>query len=583
MKSKLSYFKLCREELRHQTALIIVSVFAFLIQSVAFVLSAQNKIAEVEMLKSQSMPWSSYYGDVYQELAHMCQPQYELCLVAIGLAIYSAFYGFRFLHSKKQMDFYGALPITRRYKFAVISSVQIAIFVIGAILTTAAKIIAIYATKYNSAMAIENLLYSMLCNILVFLVVWAFAVLAMVLTGHVFVAFLGFGVFALYAPVVLRGLIPGYMASFFETYTFSQWDTEVWNYFSPITIAYKMVGNYGYWAAEEAKKWMLISVFAAVLVILLAYILFLKRPSEAAGRAMVFAKMKRPLKIMLVVPMALYAGLYFYLLSFDKSKSWMIIGILGGVCLFHVIIEWIYEFNIRASFSHKRDIVAALVCCFLYVLFFWMDIGGHDTFVPRVNETKSVMVYTIHMDINPDIEKSKKTPQMSQELLKDAIAFAEHVVDEQITEDESHNSMWENINIIYVMKDGNIEWRNYKVPQGFDYSLFDECYAKKEYKSALYRVFDMKGSEVKIQFYDENGGGITSETIMIEEEKEQFLKLYQEEFAQLSYEEVEMGDSVLKMQINLENGKFEFYDIYPSFEKTITFLKEQGVPEIYFD
>lgn len=575
MTSKISYFKLWREELRHQTALIFVTVFTFLLELVYFVLSVQNTITQ-KIAYNQAMYTSvTYREDIIYGLTRLCQPQWLLAILTIGLAVYSAFSGFHFLHSKKQMDFYGALPITRSRKFTVLAGSQISIYIVPLFVTMILKVLVISMTGYASSAIMQNIGYSLLCGIVVFLVTWAFAVLAMVLTGHTFIAALGFGIISTYVPLILRYLVPNYQSIFYETYVASKSNLEIWDYFSPASLSYRVISRFNQWQFAEHSKWIVASVLVAGFVVVLAYFLFLKRPAESAGRAIVFPQMKVTLRFLIVIPMALYAGLYLSMFSWNIDKIWLVVGVILGVIFFHAIVEWIYEFNIRTVFSHKLDIAVTLACCFLFVLFFWMDLGGYDSFVPKANEVESAVIFTGNLRNGYYWERYDKLPQMSQEAVEDVITFAEYVVEERLTSDEDYTYADE-ICVIYAMKDGSIKRRHYYVKEDFDYSLFEKCYDTPEYKPAVYRIYQTDISRIgSIQFYD---GANRGQTMLEKDKIEQFLSIYLEELKKASYQEICSLIPVAEAMIGMPDGRQENYVIYPIFEETIAFLEENDVP-----
>ena len=92
----------------------------------------------------------------------------------------------------------------------------------------------------------------------------------------------------------------------------------------------------------------------------LTYKLFIKRPSEAAGRAMAFEKCNPVIRILLVIPLSLYLGLYLSSVSNVGTTIWMIVGFILGVILLHGIIESIFQFDIRGLWSHKIQMLSCL-------------------------------------------------------------------------------------------------------------------------------------------------------------------------------------------------------------------------------
>ena len=244
------------------------------------------------------------------------------------------------------------------------------------------------AYKITEPVFFTNLLSNVFCMILLFAVTWITAVLAMVMTGHPVVAALGFGVFCGYAPVLLRYIFPAYADEFFETYvsgvTYASIGRYVFSndtllYFSPIGLASKLLGDYyNGWTFSEHVTDILVLLVILFVTFALTYKLYLKRPSEAAGRAMSFEKFNPVIRILLVIPLSLYLGLYLSLVTDVGQKVWMVTGFILGVVLLHGIIESIFQFDIRGLWSHKIQMVLCFLATFGIAFTFWIDLFGYD-------------------------------------------------------------------------------------------------------------------------------------------------------------------------------------------------------------
>ena len=100
------------------------------------------------------------------------------------------------------------------------------------------------AAGFFSGALLRNLAEALLCYTLTFLGTYFTAALAMILTGYLAVGVLGFCVLLSYAPVILRGVGQAYASTFYHTFVAHD-SGELLNYFSPGTLAWKMICEIG--------------------------------------------------------------------------------------------------------------------------------------------------------------------------------------------------------------------------------------------------------------------------------------------------------------------------------------------------
>ena len=129
-------------------------------------------------------------------------------------------------------------------------------------------------------------------------------VLAVMLTGNLVITGFGFLVFCFYEYAV-RYTIYGYRSLFFRYFSYHSMEVSpkispfVWYIEIADTFSYKNMIDFKYLAAL---------VIFALAIGALSYVCYLKRPAEAAGKAMTFQVTKPVIKILLTVPVALLIG-----------------------------------------------------------------------------------------------------------------------------------------------------------------------------------------------------------------------------------------------------------------------------------
>ena len=110
MTCKISYFKTLKETLKHHFASTFSVCLVFFIQLIVFFLETQA----VSIIQYQEGFDKTY---ITERLHNLTLPSigYAVPIILIGMLL--SFDFFRYLHSKKQMDFYESLPINRHTAF----------------------------------------------------------------------------------------------------------------------------------------------------------------------------------------------------------------------------------------------------------------------------------------------------------------------------------------------------------------------------------------------------------------------------------------------------------------------------------
>ena len=134
--------------------------------------------------------------------------------------------------------------------------------------------------------------------------------------------------------------------------------------------------NTGLWYINRILTAGLVTVFLAGI----SYLLYRVRPSEAAGKAMAFKTARAPIKVLLVIPISVAFGMFFYMLR--SHLTWLVFGTLCGCVLSHCLIEIIYHFDFRRLFAHKLHLAGCGGVSLVLLLAGYYDWYGYDSWVP---------------------------------------------------------------------------------------------------------------------------------------------------------------------------------------------------------
>ena len=564
MTCKVSFFNSIRETMKHHVASTFASVLIIFIQFLVFFLGIQNSAASIKNYVNYSI------SEWHQEIIEFLEPNYAYYAAVIIIAIILAFDYFRYLHSKKQMDFYESLPVKRCDWFVQKTASSFLVFLIPYALCTIFECAVLFAHDLREPVFYTTLLWNVICMILIFAVTWITAVLAMVMTGHSVVASFGLAVFCSYAPVILRYIFPLYAEAYFHTYVSSSNVLSKLTYFSPASLAVNLIGNvYQEWSYKEHITDFVILFVMIFLLFAITYILFCKRPTEAAGRAMAFEKYNPVIRILLVIPLSLYLGMYLSLVTNVGTKIWMIIGFVLGVVLLHGIIESIFQFDIRGLWSHKIQMLICLAATITFAFTFWIDLFGYDKYIP---EKDSLEVIKLSLN-DPYYYRYTDSDGLHDEQLDMAYELIELAVQDDIKH-SSNGSKY--LRATFVRENGRTSERRYFIDYEKYIDKINALYSTKDFKNDICYLYDLSRDTVsEIEWYD----NVTLyPLILTESERDILFDTYLAEFTPCSYSDILENSTYGSIEIMFE-GEYGYREsmschIFPQFEQTIALLEE---------
>lgn len=384
-------------------------------------------------------------------------------LVLIVLATLCGVAMFRYLHDRRQVDFYHALPISRGKLFAVnyISGVLLVlpfyliVLVIGLIFVSAMGL----GGQITGALLVQ----SILGNIAYFLLNYTVAVLCTVLTGNTIITVL-LGIWAQLGIPVLMVMIQCYQAMFYETFsstvplmqTFVLYGSPMCNYLATSHDTHTMYVPL-FDTALDVVGGMAVLIYPVILTIVLgvlSYLLFVRRKSEKTGMAVSFRRAKAPIKWF----MSMFSGLGFGLIFtaiFGGMDGWMWFGLVFGVVLCHMVVEIIYDFDFKALLHHWKQMIVLVILAVIVVAGIKNDVFGYDSYIPDVDDIASAAIespyYNIDWNYNDqDIHKDQLTDAESIEKIHQLAELS--VANENSWEvgESSHT-----YTIHYTLKDGD--------------------------------------------------------------------------------------------------------------------------------
>ena len=328
--------------------------------------------------------------------------------------------------------------------------------------------------------------------------------------------------------------------------------------------------------------------------------LYNKRPAESAGRAMAFTKANTVIKVLLVIPSALYSGIIFYSLGNARYIFWLIFGVVFGVFVIHALIECIYEFDVRAIFCHKKQLIVIMLGSLFIMASFSADLFGYDRYIPKASRVDSIEIKPLGVNSYGYWGKGEERSGLNGEEKQLALSVIKESVEVKNNAETSSSEYYEKnskflffssvskkevmrgdieISTTFYMKNGNRKVRNYILRSQKAKELYNKLYATREFKKNIYSLYTRDYNDIK----EITWSGIETEYLnLTKEEKKQFFDTYLSELDGLSYTDVQKTVPVGNIDISIggtmgsENAIQDTYYIYPSFKKTLAFLAQKG-------
>ena len=606
MTSKHLYFKLLWEDIKQKlwaAALLALAMFFGLPDGAAMSLPGYQpndvlSMAEVIQERTNNLRGWLEFGERYP----------LMMMVLFCTAVVMGISCFSYLHNKKQVDFYHSLPVKRSLWFWVHITTGI---LLPAVIYFAAIVITLIIGAANGVFPGKVLgaaLVSYILHMLYYVLVYMTVVLAMMMTGTKIAAVLGSVVFFSYFPAV-SSMIAGFSSTFLESYYY--YTPTIWN-----RVLIKLSPVHAILLAENLGVTPVRGICVFLVSVILgigSYLLYRKRPSEAAGKTMAFVRSKGIIKVLLVVAFGMAGAMFFY--AMGENLGWTVFGVVVGVVISHCVIEVIYYSDFKKLFCHEKTMAVCMAASLLIVLSFYFDWFRYDSYVPRESQVSYASVdfgkdrwvaYSLDDAYEPItgseylIERAKVTDMTS------VFAIAREGIRQIEMEKNERDALWADCDIrsgivvAYTLKNGKKVYRSYDMFIDPVFAEADAVYLDPEYKKALYPALSLPAEDAAehLAYRDNNRQGIQLPEGTPQQWKA-VVEAYQEEMTALSFsrrrEENPLGELFLMSGEDINKAESRFYNqydgapgihytwgrydgyyypVYPSFTKTIQALKD---------
>ncbi|MCD7738920.1 MAG: hypothetical protein LUH58_07775 [Lachnospiraceae bacterium] len=397
MTSKHCFFKYMKEDLRHRIWMAALSMLgSFLSMPVAFLLVQNSyrdnydyylergmQLQAVEYLCGELISAFSEYGCLMGGI------------VAVAGAIIVGLFGFRYLFRRDMVDTWHSMPVKRSTLFWVnyINGFLIWFvpFMINLLITLA--IAAVDMVKSGiPGMLLGCVLTTAFVLTVSFLTVYHLVLLGVMLSGNVLNAMVT-SCFVGYAAAVVYLIIWMGLAVYMDTFYLMPVDFDasaLW--LSPGISSLWILGlrfNETVITGELFGK-CLIVLLTAVLMLAASFVVYQKRPSEAAGAGVYFKGLSAVMRFATAVAGGFGGWMFFAAVSGNAeaggAPAWGIFGGMLASFLAYGVLDIVFSMDFKAFLSHRKAMIGAVVCSVLLGLSFSQDWYGFDTWLPSEAE-----------------------------------------------------------------------------------------------------------------------------------------------------------------------------------------------------
>ncbi len=607
MMSKNSFWVNCKENLKRRSwtlLLCALALFLALPVRLAMELSVESRRILQDPSWIGEMTRGEWLGSIF--MRYLSDTLFILLVFA--LAILLAVQGFSWMDSRRKLDLYMSVPVSARKRFAVIYLNGASIFAASYL---AMLILTLAMGGVMGAVSGKELLYALIMyfgNLLFFMVCYNVAIIAVMLTGNVLVSLLAATVLLFYEYVV-RWLFDGMRSSFFATYcdlsdvTGRAFTSPVVSWVIKSSELLEYFSGYGSRYLVSFGKLLVLLVVQMAAYGLFAWFLYRKRRAEAAGNALAFDWIRTPVKLLLMVPITLLSGMWFWQLA-DYSIPFAVVGMFIGLFLSHGLFQILYEFDVRSILKAKWHLFAAGAASAVIFAIFTLDLTGYDAWIPKTEKIESVGVafrsdsyyFGFYENLfgrdmyHEEPEKYMLSVMASED--EDTIAavrkLAADAAEQRRKSDGGRGRRYYSasdgvtpVSLRYTLTDGRRVYRAVWVDVEDSARELDAVFADADFQTARYQICDPSFIERSGEMSVSYGNGLNRVPYLAD--ARELLEAYGRDLSEYSYSLMLNSLPVGKLSFTwspygAEEREYTWeYPVYEEFSETMVLLREQGV------
>ncbi len=403
MTSKHFLVKYMIEDLRHRLWMLALSVLgSFLCMPVAYLLSMdyyrlryENYLVSYGVQRAEQVMQTglTYY---FQEIGLGLNGAVAICgAIIVGL------FGFRYVFRRDMVDTYHSAPIKRVTLFWIHYVNGFLLWFVPFLVCGALTLIMAASDMAKSGIPGQIFGCALTGGLVItvsFLTIYSLVLLGVMLAGNILNALVVMGFVGLVASAVYLVVYSGlacYMANFYQMPVVYE-NSALW-----LSPAISAVWILVYRAQQDALLLSsgliircLIALLTAALMFTAALLVYLKRPSEAAGQGIYYKGLAAVMRLVTAIA-AGFGGWWFFsnVSSSGENVAW---GIFGGILLSFLaygVLDIMFTMDFKAFWRHKISMAASVVCTLLIGLSFYFDWFGYDSYLPVQDQIADMGIF----------------------------------------------------------------------------------------------------------------------------------------------------------------------------------------------
>lgn len=510
---------------------------------------------------------------------------------------------FSYMHSKKRVDFYHSLPLSRSRIFLSNFVAGNISFLIAYIINYILAVIVIVSMGFSNGLDFVEMFKGISLNIIFFNIIFSVTIFAGIITGTKITHALMTFVILEYIQFFFI-LINEYLSYFFKTfYADSIFNQKIILSLSPVTSYF-----------TNLDKTMILFQVTSLIIILVADIYFFTiRPSETCGKSIFNKKLKNFIRYAMLTICTMAGGLVFY--DVGRARFWLIFGLFFSAIVSYFIIESILNFNMGSIWKNKLKFVTFAVIFIAIFTILDMDLMNYDKRIPNLNDIESVCINPTNFDMTVDNfsdgndiseydranKKLEKIKIADKRSLESVLEIADMSIKNPVNEYETDiQENYFKLVVKFNLKNGKTMTRKYAYVKKEDaLPIFANIFNTNEFKYKYYPIFELKEEDLfktnieHFNIFKNNQEEVENKEIRSKEINKLILKSVQTDLLNIKAKDLNRAEPVAVISFYknyklLQNQKLESQDnqenyiqidvpIYKEYSNTIEIIDR------YFD
>ncbi|MGM7682296.1 DUF6449 domain-containing protein [Cytobacillus sp. Hm23] len=475
-------------------------------------------------------------GFIYREFDFFSDVQY---IIIITVPVVLAIFLFRYLQTKRSVDFVHSMPIKRTTIFhhhMIFGAINL---VLPVILTACIAIVLRLTLQLDAYISLNDIFIWSGSIVLFTLFIFVVSVFVGMFTGLSVAHGILTYIFLLF-PYGITVLISTNLGVLLYGFNYDYYLNVGIEKLSPLTSWYNRFFGY---SNEPVEILTYTEVIGYVIVMAFIYLfsiwIYKKRGSETATQAVTFSILQPVFKYGVTFCTMLVGGVYLW--TYQQSFSWTIAGYVIGSIIGYCVAEMTLQKSWRIVPINKGYAVfTATMVLLITVISF--DIIGFEEKIPNINEIEKVYFDNGIYSYLKDDEGIKRFEYADSKNIVHVYNLHQQLVKDK-EKNKNNDEAVINIHVVYGLTNGKKFVRSYDIPTDGTYeNYYKPIYESAEFKKMDYdELFALDAEHIEQLVFSPSHELDKEKTVAEDEKIEEFLTLIREDILSQSYEDMRAG------------------------------------------